>query len=85
MDDKKFVYVLEERIGNPELFVGRKKELEYLNKWLRELPEKLSQSTAILSRRKKGKTALVERFYNIIYNKNSNIIPLYQCYNQELL
>lgn len=77
MPDNEFIYALEERIGSPNLFVGRKKELNYLNKWLGELPEKLSQSTAILSRRKKGKTAIVERFYNIIYNKNSNIIPFY--------
>jgi hypothetical protein len=77
MTDDKFIYALEERIGNPDLFVGRKKEINYLNKWLAELPEKLSQSTAILSRRKKGKTAIVERFYNIIYNENSNVIPFY--------
>jgi len=77
MSNDKFIYALEERIGNPDLFVGRKKEIKYLNKWLAELPEKLSQSTAILSRRKKGKTAIVERFYNIIYNKNSNVIPFY--------
>jgi hypothetical protein len=77
MSDKDFVYAIKERIGDPELFVGRKKELGYLNKWLYELPLELSQSTAILSRRKKGKTAIVERLYNIIYNKNSNIIPFY--------
>ncbi len=77
MSSDKFVYALEERIGDPDLFVGRKKELEYLNKWLEELTQKLSKSTAILSRRKKGKTAIVERFYNIIYNKNRNIIPFY--------
>lgn len=77
VDNNRFVYALEERIGKPGLFVGRKQELEYLNKWLSEVPEKLSHSTAILSRRKKGKTALVERFYNIIYNQNENIIPFY--------
>ena len=72
-----FIYALKERIGNPEIFVGRRKEFRHLNKWLAELPEELSRSTAILSRRKKGKTAIVERFYNIIYNKDSNIIPFY--------
>ena len=74
---KDFDYALKERIGNPDLFVGRKDELDFLNKWLANIPRELSKSTAILSRRKKGKTALVERFYNIIYNKNENVIPFY--------
>ena len=74
---KDFDYALKERIGNPDLFVGRKDELDFLNKWLANIPRELSKSTAILSRRKKGKTALVERFYNIIYHKNENVIPFY--------
>lgn len=75
---KDFNYALKERIGNPDLFVGRKKELDFLNnKWLANIPKELSKSTAILSRRKKGKTALVERFYNIIYNNNQEVIPFY--------
>ncbi len=74
---EKFVYALEETIGDPDLFVGRKEELNRLQKWTDRIPKKLSQSTAILSRRKKGKTALVERLFNIIYNQNSNLIPFY--------
>lgn len=77
MCESNFIYALKERIGKPELFIGRRDQLKYLNKWLNELPKELSRSTAILSRRKKGKTAIVERFYNMIYNKNSNIIPFY--------
>ena len=71
------IYALEERIGNPDMFFGREKELEYLMNWVDNVPKKLSKSTAILSRRKKGKTALVERLYNIIYTQNRNIIPFY--------
>lgn len=72
-----FIYALEERIGEPELFIGRKEEFQFLNKWFINVQKKLSKSTAILSRRKKGKTAIIERYYNIIYNKNTNIIPFY--------
>ena len=70
-------YALEERIGNPELFTGRKEELTYFLKWINDIKERKSQSTALLARRKMGKTALMERLFNIIYFKNNGIIPFY--------
>lgn len=74
---KDLIYAIEERIGQPEFFVGRHEELSFFIEWVDNIPRKLSRSTALLSRRKKGKTALVERLYNIIYTRNSNIIPFY--------
>lgn len=70
-------YALEERIGNPELFIGRKKELDYYLKWISNIKERKSKSTAILARRKMGKTALLERLYNITFYKNDGVIPFY--------
>jgi hypothetical protein len=70
-------YELEERIGNPDLFVGRKKELDFFLKWIADISEKKSQSTAILARRKMGKTALMERLFNITFFKNDGVIPFY--------
>ncbi len=70
-------YVLEERIGNPDLFTGRKEELAYFLKWINHIKEKKSLSTAMLARRKMGKTALMERLYNITYYKNHGVIPFY--------
>lgn len=70
-------YALEERIGNPDLFVGRKEELAYFLKWINEIKERKSKSTAILARRKMGKTALLERLYNITFNLNNGVIPFY--------
>ena len=66
---------LEERIG--DLFAGRRKELAYFLDWTDGIKRKISQSTAILSRRKTGKTALLERLYNIIFEKNDRVIPFY--------
>lgn len=77
VENHSFIYALEERIGQPRLFVGRNEELEFLHKWLEDIPRKLSHSTAILSRRKKGKTALVERFYNIVFNQQGRVVPFY--------
>ncbi|MCU0286667.1 MAG: hypothetical protein MUF15_09730 [Acidobacteria bacterium] len=70
-------YVLEERIGNPELFTGRQKELGYFLKWINDIKEKKSHSTAILARRKMGKTAIMERLFNITFYKNDGVIPFY--------
>jgi len=70
-------YVLEERIGNPDLFTGRKQELSYYLKWINDIKERKSQSTALLARRKMGKTALMERLFNITFYKNDGVIPFY--------
>jgi hypothetical protein len=70
-------YALEERIGDPELFTGRKKELAYFLKWIGDIKKRKSQSTAILARRKMGKTALMERLFNITYFMNNGVIPFY--------
>ncbi|MCP4149384.1 MAG: hypothetical protein GY757_16675, partial [bacterium] len=70
-------YALEERIGNPDLFTGRKKELSYFLKWINDIKEKKSMSTAVLARRKMGKTAIMERLFNITFYKNDGVIPFY--------
>ncbi|MCP4110363.1 MAG: hypothetical protein GY749_33400 [Desulfobacteraceae bacterium] len=67
----------EEKIGNPELFTGRKKEMSSFLKWTDKIKLKLSMSTAILSRRKTGKTAFMQRLYNIIFHQNGKVIPFY--------
>jgi len=38
-------YPLSEKIGNPELLVGRKKEFTEFNKWLLRTPEKSEANT----------------------------------------
>ncbi len=58
---------LEEKIGNPELFTGRKRELTFYLNWIERIKQKSSQSSAILSRRKTGKTALLQRLYNLTF------------------
>ncbi len=71
-------YALAEEIGDPDLFVGRKQELAHLTKWAEGTKRRISKSMAILSRRKKGKTALLQRFFNILYTRNDpQLIPCY--------
>jgi hypothetical protein len=47
----KMQYPLSEKIGEPDLFVGREKEFRLLNKWLSNIPKRLSKSRVILARR----------------------------------
>ena len=71
-------FAMEEEIGAPEIFVGRRKELKYFLEWKDQVKRKIVKSTAILARRKSGKTALVQRLYNILYALNDpQVIPIY--------
>jgi hypothetical protein len=69
-------YPLSEKIGDPDLFVGREKEFRLLNKWLKNIPKRLSKSRVILARRKSGKTAIVQRIFNQVWSENGLVIPL---------
>jgi hypothetical protein len=70
-------YPLTEKIGEPELFVGREKEFRQINKWLGNIPKRLSKSRVILARRKSGKTAFVQRIFNKLWSDNGMVIPFY--------
>src|SRR6056297_618423 len=66
---KKMVYALPEIIGNTDLFVGRKKEFDYFfGTWYEDLEKNFPQNQAIISRRKKGKTAFLQRLFNILWS-----------------
>jgi hypothetical protein len=62
-------YPLTEKMGEPDLLVGRK-EFQRLNKWLANIPKRLSKSRVIMARRKSGKTAIVQRIFNPLWNQN---------------
>ncbi len=70
-------YPLPERIGNPDLLVGRAYEFDLLDKWISRIPQLLSKSRVILARRKSGKTAIVQRIFNRLWDANGAIIPFY--------
>jgi hypothetical protein len=59
------IYALEERIGDPLLFCGRKQEMELLMNWVESIPRKMAKSRALLGRRKCGKSAIMQRLFNI--------------------
>ncbi len=75
-------YPLSEKIGDPDLFVGREKELTNFNKWLANIPKRLSKSRVILARRKSGKTAIVQRLFNQVWSENGAVIPFYFSFDE---
>jgi len=70
-------YPLPERIGNPDLLVGRVKEFREFDRWLSGIPKRISKSRVILARRKSGKTAFIQRIFNRLWTENDQIIPFY--------
>ena len=70
-------YALKERIGDPLIFSGRKKEMKLLLDWAAGIPREISKSRALLGRRKSGKTAIMQRLFNILWNQNGKVIPFY--------
>jgi DNA-binding Lrp family transcriptional regulator len=68
-------YPLCEDIGAPELFVGREKVMAMLDEWIKRIPKKLAKSKAIFSRKKAGKTALIQRLFNKLWSENGQVIP----------
>ncbi len=68
---------LQEEIGDPGFFVGREAELGSFLKWTELSKLKRAKSRAILARRKKGKTALVQRtLYGLFLKTNPMLISV---------
>lgn len=79
-------YPLPERIGLPEFFVGREKELSQMHLWMERIPRQAFKSRAILARKKSGKTAIVQRLFNQLWSAgdggsdnpwDAEIVPFY--------
>jgi len=70
-------YPLNEKIGEPELLVGREKEFKHFGKWIKNIPKRLSKSRVIIARRKSGKTSFVQRIFNQLWSENEEVIPFY--------
>ena len=70
-------YPLEEKIGEPDLLVGREGEFANFDRWIANIPKRLSKSRVILARRKSGKTSFVQRIFNQLWSGNGEVVPFY--------
>jgi len=71
------IYAFKERIGDPSLFCGRKQQMELLMNWVKMIPRQMAKSRALLCRRKSGKSAVMQRLFNLLWNQNGSVIPFY--------
>ena len=70
-------YALDENLGAPDLFTGRKVLLENFEHWVYNIRKRIGKSRALLSRRKKGKTVFMQRLYNIVWSQNDKVVPFF--------
>ena len=68
MDEIEFA--IKERVGKPENFIGRVRELEFLYNWADNITNENSRSMAFLGRRKIGKSLILKRLYNTAFDRN---------------
>ncbi|MDJ0840845.1 MAG: hypothetical protein QNK37_30315 [Acidobacteriota bacterium] len=69
---------LKEDIGPVDLFTGRSREMKYFLKWVDLVKREIGPSQCILARKRRGKTAFLQRFYNVLYTRgDEKIIPFY--------
>jgi hypothetical protein len=70
-------FPFKERIGAPEVFTNRAKDLAYFESWIRDIEKEAAIANAIVSHRKVGKTALLQRLYNLLFQRRGKVIPFY--------
>ncbi len=68
-------FTIKERIGAPELFSNRREELDFFKSWIGRIEKEAALSTAIISHRKVGKTALLQRIFNQLFAEGGKVIP----------
>jgi len=71
-----YVDPIQERV-DPEIFTDREEELGFLMGWVRGVAEKWEKSIALVSPRRYGKTAILERFYNRLFVEQDEVVPFY--------
>ncbi|MFQ5858492.1 MAG: hypothetical protein ACE5LU_23075, partial [Anaerolineae bacterium] len=75
-DDQPVRYALPEIVGDE--FVGRREELAYLRHVIGRAPRRLAYSIALIARKGMGKTALMQRFFNLIFfDREFGVAPIY--------
>ena len=69
-------YALPEIVGDE--FVGRREELAFLHRIIGRAPRRLAYSIAIIARKGMGKTALMQRFFNLLFSdRDFGVAPIY--------
>ncbi len=73
---------LEEPAG--EWFVNRKRELDLFWKWASGIPHPGRNSYALIGLRRTGKTAILHKIFNRLFNEQGRVLPVYISFVQYL-
>ncbi|MEM7531599.1 MAG: restriction endonuclease [Chloroflexota bacterium] len=65
-----------ERVGEG-MFTDREEEMAVLMEWAGMVADKYGRSEALVSHRRYGKTAIMERFYNRLFWAREDVMPFY--------
>ncbi|MBV7335044.1 hypothetical protein KFU94_43775 [Chloroflexi bacterium TSY] len=69
-------YPIQERVGLG-IFTDREREMDSLMEWAEMVAQKYGHSQALVSHRRVGKTAIMERFYNQLFWEREDVMPFY--------
>ena len=72
---QKQIEPLEDLTG--ELFVNRDEELKIFWKWANRIPNPANKSVALVGRRRTGKTSVLVKLYNRLFNEQERVMPVY--------
>ena len=67
---------IQERVGLG-MFTDREAEMASLMKWVNLVDQKIGRSRALVSHRRHGKTAIMERLYNRLFWEYDQVMPFY--------
>jgi len=65
-----------ERVGKG-MFTDREREMDSLMEWSGWVADNVGKSRALVSHRRHGKTAIMERFYNRLFWERDDVMPFY--------
>ncbi|MEM7531351.1 MAG: restriction endonuclease [Chloroflexota bacterium] len=65
-----------ERVGL-DIFTDREWEMDSLMQWADMVARKVGRSQGLVSHRRYGKTAIMERFYNRLFRERDDVMPFY--------
>ncbi|NPV81363.1 MAG: hypothetical protein HPY52_14000, partial [Firmicutes bacterium] len=66
-----------EELVSEEEFTDRVEILRELEQWYRNIKRKISTSLALISPRRMGKTAVLDRLVNTVFFKSYDVAPFY--------
>ncbi|NPV54690.1 MAG: hypothetical protein HPY71_14440 [Firmicutes bacterium] len=61
----------------PEEFTDREDILRYLEEWFKNIANRRSRSKALISPRRMGKSAVLDRFVNLMFWRDYGVVPFY--------